>query len=323
MADDSGVLSAPLIIEYPFSRTTGPVIGAFLTGLREQVLLGIKGSDGRVLVPPTEYDPLTGEDLTELVEVGPGGTVLTWAWAREPRPKQPLERPFAWALVQPDGADVGFLQADRRRLPGRHVHRDARATALGRRARGLHPRPRLLGARCLMTDVTLPEKLRDVEPVRSVRTPASMEYVYTAGVATTRFLQGIAEGKILGERAPGGKVYVPSRGADPELGQPTSEQVELSHTGTLTSFCVVNVAFYGQEMEIPYTAGLILLDGADLPMMCLLQEVDVKDVRIGMRLEAVWVDEADLRPNLESIKYFRPIDEPDVEVRQPGEGVTW
>ena len=174
-----------------------------------------------------------------------------------------------------------------------------------------------------MTEITLPDVLKDVEPVRSVRTPAKLEYTYTAGQATTRFLKGISEGKILGERAPGGKVYVPSRGADPELGKPTSEQVELPHTGTLTSFCVVNVAFYGQGMEIPYTAGLILLDGADLPMMCLLQEVDVKDVRIGMRLEAVWVDDADLRPNLESIKYFRPIDEPDVEVRQPGKGVTW
>jgi uncharacterized OB-fold protein len=76
-------------------------------------------------------------------------------------------------------------------------------------------------------------------------------------------------------------------------------------------------------MEIPYTAGLILLDGADLPMMCLLQEVDVNDVRIGMRLEAVWVDDDELTTNLESIKYFRPIDEPDVEVRQPGKGVTW
>ena len=174
-----------------------------------------------------------------------------------------------------------------------------------------------------MAEIVLPEKLRDVEPVRSVRTPARMEYTYTAGQATTRFLTGISQRKILGERAPGGKVYVPSRGADPELGQPTSEQVELPHTGTLTSFCVVNVAFYGQGMEIPYTAGLILLDGADLSMMCLLQEVDVKDVRIGMRLEAVWVDDADLAPNLESIKYFRPIDEPDVEVRQPGKGVTW
>lgn len=105
-----GVLRAPMLIEYPFSRTTGPVIGAFLTGLRERVLLGIRGADGTVLIPPTEYDPRTGEDLHELVEVGPGGTVETWAWVRRPRRKDPLQHPFAWALVQPDGAGVGFLQ---------------------------------------------------------------------------------------------------------------------------------------------------------------------------------------------------------------------
>jgi uncharacterized protein len=110
-AAGDGVFRAPMIIEYPFSRTTGPVIGAFLTGLREQVLIGIRDGQGRVLIPPTEYDPQTGEDLTELVEVGPGGVVDTWAWVRHPMPKQPLAHPFAWALVRPDGADVGFLQA--------------------------------------------------------------------------------------------------------------------------------------------------------------------------------------------------------------------
>jgi uncharacterized OB-fold protein len=105
------VLTAPLVIEYPFSRTTGPVVGAFLTGLREQVLVGIKGVDGRVLVPPTEYDPATGEELTELVEVGPAGVVTTWAWVRSPMPKHPLDRPFAWALIRPDGADTAMLGA--------------------------------------------------------------------------------------------------------------------------------------------------------------------------------------------------------------------
>ena len=108
---DDGVFRAPMVIEYPFSRTTGPVIGAFLTGLREQVLIGIRDGQGRVLIPPTEYDPETGEDLTELVQVGPGGVVDTWAWVRHPMPKHPLDHPFAWALVRPDGADVGFLQA--------------------------------------------------------------------------------------------------------------------------------------------------------------------------------------------------------------------
>jgi len=174
-----------------------------------------------------------------------------------------------------------------------------------------------------MTEIELPPALVGKELVRSVRTPARLEYTYTAGAATTRFLTGIAQGRILGERAPGGKVYVPSRGADPQLGLPTSEQVEVSHTGTLTSFCVVNVAFYGQGMEIPYTSGLILLDGSDLPIMHLIQECPVEDVRIGMRVEAVWVDESEYGPTLESIRYFRPNGEPDRTVVQPGAGVTW
>ena len=103
------VLSAPLIIEYPFKRTTGPVIGAFLTGLRERLLVGSRGSDGRVHVPPVESDPLTGEAVSELVEVGPAGEVVTWAWVHEPHPKHPLDRPFAWALVRLDGADTPML----------------------------------------------------------------------------------------------------------------------------------------------------------------------------------------------------------------------
>ena len=90
---------------------------------------------------------------------------------------------------------------------------------------------------------------------------------------------------------------MPPRGADPELGEPTAEQVELAHTGTVTSFCVVNVAFYGQDDGDPLHGGLILLDGADLPIMHLIQEVAVDDVRIGMRVEAVWVDDAELEPD--------------------------
>ena len=110
-SDPGEVLSAPLIIEYPFTRTTGPVIGAFLTGLREQVLVGSRAADGRVIVPPAEFDPVSGEDLTELVEVGPAGTVTTWAWVNRPRARHPLQRPFAWALIRPDGATGCLLHA--------------------------------------------------------------------------------------------------------------------------------------------------------------------------------------------------------------------
>ncbi|MBF9069939.1 OB-fold domain-containing protein [Streptacidiphilus sp. NEAU-YB345] len=105
------VLSAPLIVEFPFTRSTGPVLGAFLTGLRERVVLGVRGSDGRVICPPAEYDPVTAEELTHLVPLGQLGTVTTWAWNASPRPYQPLDTPFAWVLVRLDGADTALLHA--------------------------------------------------------------------------------------------------------------------------------------------------------------------------------------------------------------------
>jgi uncharacterized protein len=105
------VLSLPHVLEYPYKRSTGPVIGRFLTGLREGRIEGIRAADGRVLVPPTEYDPVTAEALTEFVEVGTAGVVTTWAWIAEPRPQQPLQHPFAWALIRLDGADTAMLHA--------------------------------------------------------------------------------------------------------------------------------------------------------------------------------------------------------------------
>ncbi len=103
------VLTAEHVLEYPYSRSVGPVIGAFLTGLRDGRLLGCTGSGGRVIVPPTEYDPETAESTGELVEVGPEGTVTAWAWVGRPAPQHPLDRPVAWGLVKPDGADTALL----------------------------------------------------------------------------------------------------------------------------------------------------------------------------------------------------------------------
>ena len=109
MAED--VLQAPLVLEYPFTRTTGPVVGAFLTGLREGVVLGVRRSDGTVMCPPLEYDPTTAEPLGEMVEVGQAGTVVSWSWGGAPRPQQPFDRDVAWALITLDGADTPMLHA--------------------------------------------------------------------------------------------------------------------------------------------------------------------------------------------------------------------
>jgi hypothetical protein len=56
-----------------------------------------------------EYDPDTSEALDEFVEVGPGGAIVSWTWVATPRKKQPLDHPFAYALIRLDGADASML----------------------------------------------------------------------------------------------------------------------------------------------------------------------------------------------------------------------
>ncbi len=108
---EADVLQALHVLEYPYKRSVGAVIGRFLTGLREGRIEGIRTASGKVLVPPVEYDPDTAAPLTEFVEVGTSGEVTTWAWISEPRKNNPLNRAFAWALIKLDGADTALLHA--------------------------------------------------------------------------------------------------------------------------------------------------------------------------------------------------------------------
>ena len=150
------------------------------------------------------------------------------------------------------------------------------------------------------------------DPVRSIRTPIRLEYTITAGQAPSRFLRGLAQRRILGQRCPEcRKVYVPPRGACPTCGVPTEEEVELSHQGTVTTFCIVNIPFSGQAVDIPYVCASVLLDGANIALFHLIQEAPAHEVRMGMRVEAVWAPAGQMGPTLESIKYFRPTGEPD------------
>ncbi len=107
----SAVLTAPYVLEYVYKRSTGPTLGAFFTGLRDGRIVGIKGDGGGVLVPPAESDPVTGADLTELVEASQEGTVVTWTWIPVPRKAHPLQNPFAWGLIRLDGTQLPLLHA--------------------------------------------------------------------------------------------------------------------------------------------------------------------------------------------------------------------
>jgi uncharacterized OB-fold protein len=104
-------LTAPHKLRYRYKRSVGPVLGRFFTALREGRILGVRRPDGSVMCPPKEYDPETSAALDEMVELADAGVVRSWAWVASPRAKQPLPHPFAYALIQLDGADTPLLHA--------------------------------------------------------------------------------------------------------------------------------------------------------------------------------------------------------------------
>lgn len=304
-------LSAPVTVAFDYTRSTGPVIGRFLTGLRDGQVVGGRTSDGKVVVPPPEFDPVTHEPVTEFVEVAPVGTVTSWTWVPEPVKHQPFDRPFAFVLVLLDGADTPILHALDVSSP------DEVSTGMRVQVRWAEERVGAITDICFepATDAgpTGAEALGE-NPVTGVITPVSLDYLYAASPEESAFYRGLNEGRILGQRCPTcQKVYVPPRSACPADGTPTAEEVEVSQTGTITTFCVVNVPFLGQKISPPYVSAYVLLDGADIAVLHLILGVPAAEVRMGMRVKAVWKPREEWTYSLENIDHFEPTGEPDAD----------
>ncbi len=309
---ENRTLSAPVRVSFDYTRSTGPVLGRFLSGLRDGVLVAARTSDGRILIPPPEFDPTTHAETSDFVQVAPTGTVVTWSWCPEPVEGQPFDRPFAWVLVRLDGATEPMLHALDVTSPDQvRTGMRVEVTWAGSRVGsitdivGFRPAP----------DSPVAAARPAVEPhaaVTSVTTPVNLNYVYAASPEESAFFRGLAEGRILGQRCPAcSMVYVPPRGACPTCGVPTAEEIELSHTGTVTTFCVVNVPFMGQRIKPPYVSAYVLLDGADIALQHLILDIPAEEIRMGMRVEAVWKPREEWGTTIENISHFRPVDEPD------------
>jgi uncharacterized protein len=229
---------------------------------------------------------------------------------------QPLDRPFAFAHVLLDGADAAILHAVAVDSP------DDIETGLRVKVRWAEETTGTIrdiawfepaAAREERAD-SVTEATTDDSDVTGIISPVRLAYDYAASPEESKFFRGLAEGKLLGQRCPKClKVYVPPRGACPVDGVPTAEEVELPDRGMVTTFCIVNVPFQGQKIPIPYVSAYVLLDGADIAFLHLILETDVADVRMGMRVEAVWKPPEEWTTDLNNIKYFRPTGEPDAD----------
>jgi uncharacterized OB-fold protein len=224
----------------------------------------------------------------------------------EPLAGQPLTEPFAWALIRLDGADTAMLHAV-----------DAGSAAAMRT--GLRVRPRWSASpvgsiRDLSCFKPCDGPAPEADPRREeaaqaavamIVTPVRLHYLHTASPRESVYLRELAEGRLIGQRCGTcGMVYVPPRGTCPADGVPITEEVELPDSGTVTTFCIVNVGYPGQRVTPPYVAAAVLLDGADIAFQHLILGCDPGEVRMGMRVRAVWNGSG-------SISHFAPTGEPD------------
>ncbi|WP_230931001.1 OB-fold nucleic acid binding domain-containing protein [Dietzia aurantiaca] len=316
---DQPVLSASLTPSFDYTRSTGPVLGAFFTGLRDRRIVGNRDSRGTVHVPPVEFDPHTRAPLTETVEVGSGdgvgGVVVAWTWVPTPTDVNPLDIPFAWALVRFDGADTAMLLALAADGP------ESVSTGMRVRVRwSAERRGDVHDIACVV-----PEGYDDdtaatdapstaAEPVTGVVTPIDLSVTHTAAPAESEFLRAIVQGRMLGRRRSNGpEVYVPPRDYCPSDGVAMGEYVEVADVGTVTTFGIVNVPFAGQEIKPPYVTAYILLDGSDVPVQHLVLGCEASEVRIGMRVRAVWTPESERPASMKAITHFEPSGEPDTD----------
>ena len=156
--------------------------------------------------------------------------------------------------------------------------------------------------------------------IKGIEVPIVHKYNFTAGAAPTRFLSQVKKGKLTGQSTgePGAPVYVPPRGSCPATGKPTVKEVEVSDKATVQSFTIVHIPIPNNPIEPPFVVANLVADGANISFIHLMSECVNEEVHVGQRVQAVWKPEDEWDYAMDNIKYFKPIDEPDVPVEQIG-----
>ena len=294
-------------IQFPYKRSLGPVFGAFMTALIGRKILGIRNGDS-VLAPPLEWDPRTGEELApDFVEVGPAGTVTNWTWVEQPTEQHPLDRPFAFACIQLDGADNSMIHA-------------VDAGTMNSMSTGMRVAPRWRAERigkiddieCFVPgeDPEVPDGDTGVapeEPVTMMDYYASITYKNPVPEAAERAYAAGIDKRLLGQQCPVcGRLYAGGRGICPIDGLELTEEhdVDLPQRGVVSNYTVVTpVQYPGQTETEPFARVMVRLDGVDVVLgFQILIDVPVEEIRPGIRVAAMWASEKDREETIGGIR---------------------
>ncbi|MFA5374151.1 MAG: Zn-ribbon domain-containing OB-fold protein [Dehalococcoidia bacterium] len=135
---------------------------------------------------------------------------------------------------------------------------------------------------------------------------------FESGRTGSRFLRELRDNKkIMGLKCTNcNKVYVPPRSTCKECFSSLDKWVEVGTEGKLLTYTVLRVARDAEKdvlkKQLPVAYGIIKLDGADTGFVHMLGEVDLDNIKIGMRVKAVFRED-ERKGNILDINYFKPV----------------
>ena len=137
-----------------------------------------------------------------------------------------------------------------------------------------------------------------------------LKYSWTSGVAISRFLAGLKEGELWGRRCRKcERSVIPPRMYCEECFRPTDDWVKLGDTGKVNTFSISYVNVDASRRTEPILVSVIEIDGAspDMAILHVLGNVKPDEIKVGMKVRAVWKPATERTGAITDIRYFEPI----------------
>ena len=140
-----------------------------------------------------------------------------------------------------------------------------------------------------------------------------VQYSWALGPAMSKFLTGLKEGKLLGRCCKNcDRILIPPRMFCELCYGPTEGWVELPDTGTVQTFSISRLDPDARRIKNKkdyILIGVISIDGAadKHGFMHYFGEMKHEELKIGMKVRAVWKPAKEREGAITDIKYFKPL----------------
>lgn len=139
----------------------------------------------------------------------------------------------------------------------------------------------------------------------------NLKWAWDTGVGYGGYFAALKEGKIIGTKCNKcHRVLLPARAFCEWCFRPVDEWIYLKDTGVVNTFCIPHTDWQARRLDVPQIAALIEIDGSGgVAIMHLIEEIDPKKVKVGMKVKAVWKPKKEREGSVTDIKYWKPLKE--------------